>query len=172
MVRITVPPKVMLNTIGCGEVREQDVHILVLNCKPSQPDFFIDLSKELITQCRKILLRGKFSICTQNIKPRIIDTLLAPRIDTNLSLVRTSNHQTVDFPAFLDIHWQNHRTRKTLLVEYIPESFTFKGTVIKYQRLICILFCTNIDKVDDTMLRRIMAGINRGPCRSCIRRKN
>ena len=172
MVWITVPPEIVLNTIGRGEVREQDIHILVLDCQPSQPDFFINFCKELVPQSGQILFRGKLSIGAQNINSRIIDALLALRIDTNLSLVRTSNHQAVDFPAFLDVHRQNYCTRKSLFVEYIPESFAFKGTVIKHQWLICILFCSHINKVNDAMLRRIKTSINRGPCRSCIRREN
>ena len=99
MVWITVPPEIVLNTIGRGEVREQDIHILVLDCQPSQPDFFINFCKELVPQSGQILFRGKLSIGAQNINSRIIDALLALRIDTNLSLVRTSNHQAVDFPS-------------------------------------------------------------------------
>ena len=105
MIRITMPPEVMLNTIGCREIREQDIHIFILDCQSSQPDFFINLCKELVPQSRKIFFRGKLSIGTQNIKSRIVDTLLALRIDTNLPLIRTSNHQAITFPAFLDIHW-------------------------------------------------------------------
>ena len=35
MIRIAVPPEIMLDSIGCREVREQDIHILVLDCQSS-----------------------------------------------------------------------------------------------------------------------------------------
>ena len=171
MIRIAVTPKIVLDTIRRREVREQHIHVLVLDCQSSQTDFLIDLSKEFISQRRKIFFGGEFTVCPQNIIPRIVDILLTLRIDANLTLIRARNHQAINIPAFFDIHGQNHSARKSLLIEHIPECSSLKCAVIKCKRLICILLCTNIDKVDNAVFRWVKTSINRRPRWSRVCRK-